>query len=120
MNSTYNGITFTDSDILNPFDAVYANEDNPNSIQPWLIHDQGSVVCMVFADSKSSALDIAANRGKLNTYRVEVSPWAHFEPSDKCFPLGDEYHDYDIAPLTVMGLPKPKRSWCAQFNARQQ
>lgn len=76
MESIYKGIKFTDKDVINPDDFnPETNENyksyNPHNVVPWLIHDHGTVICVVFASNAQDALDEAVNANKLDHLMID-------------------------------------------------
>lgn len=123
MKATYNEIDFTEADVVNLDDWVPTGEHNPNYVKPWLLHDHGFVLAVVFADSLQNALDIAVDAGKLDRYVVSQEEFEErTAESDRgtLDYLGNECKPFDIESLGVVELPNPPRSFVAQFNARPQ
>lgn len=121
MNATYNEIGFTDGDVVNLDDWIPANEYNPSRIKPWLFHDHGFALAVVFASSLQDALDEAADAGKLDRYKISEEEFnARSDESDRdtLDYLGNTSDPFDIESLGVVELPNPPRSFVAQFNAR--
>jgi hypothetical protein len=66
----YREITFTDADVVNIDNWIPKGEYNPHNVRPWLLHDHGFVLCVVFAESLQEALDEAADENKLDRYQI--------------------------------------------------
>lgn len=45
----------------------------PHNVRPWLLHDHGFVVAVVFASSLQDALDVATEDGHLDRYTVDLT-----------------------------------------------
>jgi hypothetical protein len=119
--SKFQEITFSDSDIVNPDDFIPAGEYNRRKVRPWLIHDHGFVVCVVFADCEQDALDIAVDEGKLDRYQIteedaEDYPTLNSEEEAGICRLGNASEPFNIESLGMIELPNPKFSFCSLFN----
>lgn len=82
MTATANGVKFSDADVVNPDDWEFGK------YKPWLIHEAGFVLAVVFAETYGDALDEAADAGRLDKFRID--------PKDK----GDleDYFEKDVIP----------------------
>jgi hypothetical protein len=109
--------SFTDSDIANQDDWIPLSEYNPHNVRPWLLHDHGLTVCVVFADSLQDALDIAVDNNKMELYLIADSDFGDREDEEGITFLGNASEPFDIESLGVVELPNPPRSWCAQLEA---
>lgn len=145
---SYRGqIKFTDTDVINLDDWIPAGEYNPHNVRPFLLHDHGFVLCVVFADCLSDALDIAADEGKFDRYLIDLNNPSHRDDylvrdivtpgSDPNCPeyidkegnkywwkeekepafLGNAGEPFDLESIGVEELANPPRSFCAQYNA---
>ena len=122
MKCTYRNITFEDNDVVELDDWIPANEYNPHNVRPWLLHDHGFTLCIVFASSLQDALDIAVDNNKLDSFRIEAEDYEDYNiESDNptCSFLGNAGEPFDIDCISYLELPNPKRSFCAQFKAHQ-
>ena len=72
MSATINEIDFTDDDVVNPDDYIPRGESNPHKVRPWLLHDHGFCLCVVFAESLQDAFDEAVDAGKLDDEDVQI------------------------------------------------
>ncbi len=121
--SQYREIKFTDSDIVNPSDWIPAGEYNPHTVHPFLLHDHGFVICIVFANCLQDAFDIAADEGKLDRYNVTPDAYADYGGEHAAWEqlpsLGGHGGLFDIESLGVEELPNPPFSWCAVWDASQ-
>ena len=66
-------LTFTDSDVIDLDSFIADGEYNPHNVRPWLLHDHGFALAVVFADCLQDALDIAADNGKLDRFQIDPS-----------------------------------------------
>lgn len=142
MKTEYRQITFDDSDVVNLDDWIPQGEYNPHRVRPFLFHDYGFTVAVVFADCLQDALDIATDENKMDRYKItdsdrmdymtdDVSKMAAgFDPNcpdwtdangkkywwkiEPAF-LGNASEPFDIESLGVVELPNPPRSFVAQF-----
>src|SRR4051812_33842038 len=87
MIATYHEISFSDADVVNIGDFIPADEFNPHKVRPFLLHDHGFVVAVVFASCLQDALDEAADAGKLDRFAVSEA----------------EMKDYSDESLTFLG-----------------
>ena len=78
MHAEFNNIRFSDADVVNPDEAPWftgcANH------RPWLMHEHGFAVAVVFAETLQDALDVAANEGKLDGFKVGEESLAEYGP----------------------------------------
>lgn len=117
MQTKYQEITFSDSDIVNPDDWIAAGEYNPHNVRPWLLHDHGFVVAVVFADCLQDAIDEAVDAGKMDRYAVADSDRGDYPDDEGISFLGNAGEPFDIETLGAIVLPNPLRSFAAQFQA---
>lgn len=118
--SIYKEIKFTDADIVNYDDFIAKGEYNPHNVRPFLLHDHGFVVAVVFADCLQDALDAAADADKLDRYLVSGDDY-HEEIEDSYTYLGNASEPFDIEGLDAIELPIPPRpSFCDTFNLTVQ
>ncbi len=135
--------SFTDADVTNLDSHVPAGEYNPHDVRPWLLHDHGFTLCVVFADSLQDAIDEAVDENKMERYllteeeqadsmyhdddcaSLKPSTLKHVEPSVsacRCATpgvayLGNAGEPHDIESLGFVELPNPPRSFTAEFEA---
>lgn len=121
-DSVYQQIKFTETDVINLDDWIPAGEYNPHNVRPFLLHDHGFCLCVVFADCLQDAIDEAVDQGKLDRYMItDVDKADYLDPEigdfrdDVAF-LGNASEPFDIESLGAIELPNPPRSFCAQFN----
>lgn len=121
MQATYQQIGFADGDVVNADAFIPDGTYNPHGVRPWLLHDHGVCLAVVFADCLQDALDEAADAGKLDRYQVSEKEMGDYEPDGGglCY-LGNAGEPFDIESLGVVELPNPKFSFVALFNAHQQ
>ncbi len=118
MQAKFNEISFTDNDVVNPDDFIAKGGSNPHKVRPWLLHDHGFVLAVVFADSTQDALDIAVDAGKLDGFQVSESDLADYGPDESGISrLGNAGEAFDIEALGVEELPTPPFSFVALFEA---
>jgi hypothetical protein len=125
MTAVFNDVKFTDSDVVNleGYDTDAFCQDGhkrTGANVPWLIHDHGIAVCVVFASCEQDALDEAADNDKLNRYLVTPEQFEEYGGEDKVFEqcalLGNAGEPFDIETLAIVQLPNPKMSFVALFN----
>lgn len=108
--------TFDDSDVANPDDWIPAGESNPHNVRPFLFHDHGFTVCVVFADCLQDALDTAVDENRMDRYLIGESDLADYgADGERITYLGNASEPFDIESLGVVELPNPPRSFAAQF-----
>jgi hypothetical protein len=118
QHAQFNQITFTDADVVNKDGFIPAGEYNPHNVRPFLIHDHGFTVAVVFADCLQDALDEAVDAGKLDSFQVSETDLADYGPDqDGIARLGNASEPFDIQALDVVELPNPPFSFVALFNA---
>ena len=123
MEATYQEIKFTDSDVANPDDFIPAGEYNPHNVRPFLLHDHGFTVAVVFADCLQDALDIAVDEGKMDRFLIAEADYEEYDvrgDNPTCALLGNASEPFDIEGLDAIELPIPARSFVALFNAREE
>lgn len=121
MQATFQEIRFTDSDLVNPDDFIPAGGFNPHKVRPFLLHDHGFTLAVVFADCLQEAIDIAADDGRLDQFRVSEEELKDYGPDgDGLAYLGNAGEPFDIESLGAIELPTPKFSFVALFNAHKQ
>lgn len=114
----YGEITFTDADVVNVDDYIPQGESNPHNIRPWLLHDHGFVVAVVFATRLQDALDKAADSDKLDRYLISNEDLDDYGSNgDGITYLGNASEPFDIESLEAIGLPNPPFSFVTLFNA---
>lgn len=119
MQAKFKEITFTDADVVDKDDFIPAGEYNPHNVRPWLLHDHGFVVAVVFADCLQDALDKAVDSNKMDRYLIDKESLINDYPEDEegVSRLGNASEPFDIESLEVIELPNPKFSFAALFNA---
>lgn len=113
----FNGVKFTDADVVNPEDFIPANEYNPRKVRPYVIHDCGLGLAVVFASDGGSALDTAADAGKLDGYQISDSDVEDYPNEEGVTFLGSASEPFDLDGVGVIELPNPAFSFVALFNA---
>lgn len=132
--------SFSDADIVELDDWVPAGDYNPHNVRPWLLHDHGFTVAVVFASNLQDAIDIAVDADKMKRYALEPSELADDAyHDDDCVSLqvGEELGScrcdmpgvshlgnfgeaHDIDTLGYVELDNPPQSFAAQFDAHQR
>jgi hypothetical protein len=124
-------LSFTDDDVINLDEFIPDSAYNPHSVRPWLLHDHGFALAVVFADCLQDALDIAVDAGKLDRYFIEEK---YNTPGTKGLPasdyptlgtdneegitrLGNASEPFDIDALGYVELRNPQFSFCALWSA---
>lgn len=116
LTAEYEGIKFSDEDVINADDYIPAGEYNPHKTCGWLLHDHGFTLAVVFADNESDAIDAAVDADKLDRYLVENEE--DYPDGEGLSYLGNASEPFDIESLGIVKLPPVPFSYCALFNAR--
>lgn len=136
MTAQFNEITFSDKDIANPDDFIPAGEYNPHNVRPWLLHDHGFVLAVVFASNEQDALDEAVDRDKLDSFMLDdkdpstradymketTEKWGfefdgkRWDWIDSVAFLGNASEPFDLESVGMLELPNPAFSFCKLFN----
>jgi hypothetical protein len=118
MHAEFNQIKFSDADVVNAEEFIPAGAYNPNNIRPFLLHDHGFLICIIFASSLQDALDAAVDAGKLDSFLVDENDLADYGPDEEGIArLGNASEPFDFQALDVVELPNPAFSFVALFNA---
>ncbi len=117
MTGKYREITFSDDDVVNPDDFIPRGEYNPYNVRPFLLHDHGFPVAIVFGEDLGDALDIAVDAGKMGRYAIIPANVENYHDDEGISFLGNASEPFDIESLGVEELPIPARSWVSQYNA---
>lgn len=125
------GFTFTDADVVNKDDYIPAGEYNPHKVRPFLLHDQGRTVAVVFADCLQDAMDIAVDNDKLDRFLITDANKADYWDAEKDLGnldgskgdwndsvtfLGNAGEPFDIESLGAVDLVNPPFSFVALYN----
>lgn len=97
MESKWKEIKFTDADVIKG-DFIPKGEYNPYKIHPFLFHDHGFVICVVFASNLQEALDEAVDNDKLDKYMIDLT--------DK-----NDRDDYLVKDVVTPGFDKDCPEW---------
>jgi hypothetical protein len=123
MTATFDSITFSDADVVNASDFIPAGDYNPHKVRPFLLHDHGFVLAVVFADCLQDALDEAADADKLDRYMITAEEFDDYVDEkgneEGVTYLGNAGEPFDIESLGAIELPNPPMSFVALFNARE-
>jgi len=109
---------FSDSDVANPDDWIPAGEYNPHNVHPFLFHDHGFTVAVVFAGNLQDALDTLADENKIDGFQIAPEDLKDYPDEEGITFLGNASEPFDIESLGVVEMPNPARSFAAQFAAQ--
>jgi hypothetical protein len=118
----YKEIRFTDDDIVDIDEWIPEGEYNPHNVRPWLLHDHGFVLAVVFADCLQDALDIAVDNNKLDNFMVSYDELEsdYTQDTDGEYIgvdyLGNASEPFDIQNVSAIELPNAKMSFCKLFT----
>ena len=130
MQAEFNGVRFTDADVVNPRDYIPAGEYNPHNVRPFLLHDHGFMLAVVFAQHLQDAIDEAVDADKLDRYLLNAEDPHHradygttneageWDWNDSVSFFGNAGEPFDIDTLGALELPNPPFSFVALFNAK--
>lgn len=111
-------ITFTDDDVVNIDEYIRAGGYNPHKVVPWLIHDHGFAVAVVFANNLQDAFDEAVDANKLDAFMVSEEDLKDYGPDeDGIVRLGNASEPFDIEALEGVELVNPPLSFAALYDA---
>ena len=112
---------FRDEDVVNLDDYIPAGECNPNNIRPWLLHDHGFTIAVVFADCLQGAIDEAVDADKMNRYLISKEDYDDYRVNSEqptCSFLGNACESFDIESLGYIEMSSPLFSFAALFQAQ--
>jgi hypothetical protein len=111
---------FDDTDVVEPSAFIPAGEFNPHNVRPWLLHDHGFTVAVVFASCLQDAIDEAVDSGKMDRYMVKEEDMADYPEEEGISFLGNASEPFDIGTLDALELPNPAYSFAAMFMEAQK
>lgn len=120
IQAKVNEITFTDADIVDVENCCYEGDYNPHSNHPFLFHDHGFVLCVVFAEHLQDALDEAVDADKLDRYQISdntLNNTDQYKDGEGITYAGNASEPFDFESLGIIELRNPRRSWVAEYNA---
>lgn len=113
---------FEDSDVVNPSEyASMVGHDGKIShcynMRPWVLHDQGFVVAVVFATGEQGAINEAVDAGKLDRWKLTPEqqglPEYADENEERVSYLGNAGEPFDIEGMDLFPISNPPFSFCA-------
>lgn len=104
------GLTFEDSDVVNPreFDV---DGESVYGMKPWLIYGEFGTLAVVFATCEQDAFDEAVDANKLDSYQVsneDIKEWEDENPgkdNDSWMCAGNASEIFDQTYLQIVALP---------------
>ena len=110
-------LALTDEDVLNQDELLRPDLQDPRTpLRGWVFYSQQTVCCVVFSTELHLALDLAADAGKLESYRVTEDEAEKYGGdilnSDELEYLGNSCAPYDIQSLRVLEFAVPALSAC--------
>lgn len=119
-------VKVTDDDVILD-DYTPDGEYNPHNIHPFLLHDHGFCVAVVFANNLQDALDIAVDNDKMDSFLIQKEDYGDYgmnagiyDEDPRCSFLGIASEPFDIETLQVIELENPPMSFCALYKANQE
>ena len=107
----------TESDIVNGDSMIPHGEFNPHNVHPFILHDAGFVLGVVFAEHLQDALDEAVDNDILDRFQVteaELEEYRTGTDSDgypeyeRISHLGNASEPFDIEGLDVVEVPNSR------------
>lgn len=105
------GVVFSDDDVVNIEDFIPEGDYNPQNVRPFILHDHGFTLAVVFASSYEEAIDIAIEEEKLEKFKILPSI---YNKDDDCesYYVGSDGEFYDLECVSYIELKNPKLSFC--------
>lgn len=100
-----NQVRFSDSDVVNLSDWIPDGEYNPHKNRPYLLHNHGFVLCVVFADSLQDAINAAVDADKLDRFLID--------PTDE-----DDRKDYMTTDVTKAAVASDAPDYVAEDGTK--
>lgn len=111
-------LRFDDSDVVNREAYCPRGEYNPHNVRPFLLHDRGFTVAVVFASNLEEAIDEAVDADKMDRYAIGTEALADYgEEGEGISYLGNAGDPFDIESLGIVELPNPPFSFAAMMAA---
>lgn len=116
-HATANGVRFTEDDVVN-IDDWNPGDDGLNAYKPWLFHDHGFVLGLVFAQTLQDAFDELADSGKIDSFAVSEAEMGDYPDEQGLSHLGNECKPYDVECVCCVAMGNPPLSFvaCAQMT----
>lgn len=102
-----NGYDFkiTDEDFIEGDGFIPKGEFNPHNVRPWMLHDSGFILCIVFAGNAQDAIDYAVDADKLDRYLVSEADLTDYGDEEEGITrLGNAGEPFDIESLGIIEL----------------
>lgn len=112
----------TESDIVNGDSMIPHGEFNPHNVHPFILHDAGFVLGVVFAESLQDALDEAVDNDVLDRFQVTARELGKYETGrdsegnpeyEGISYLGNASEPFDIEGLDVVEVPNSR--WTLEY-----
>ena len=107
---------FTSADVINADDWIPQGEYNPHNVRPWLFHDHGHVLGIVFADNYGDAEDELADSGKVDHLLVDASELSDYPDEVGLSFVGNFCKPYNLETMSVLELPNPQMNWSTLYH----
>jgi hypothetical protein len=111
------GITITDDDLVDFDNFIAAGEYNPHNVHPFVIHDHGFVLAVIFESNMQDALDAAVDANKMDRYLINDDDLKDYTDEEGITYLGNASEPFDIQNVEVIELTNPPRSFVALLEA---
>ena len=126
METEVHGVKFSDKDVINGENFDPQGTYNPHGIHPFLFHNEGFVLGVVFASSLQDAFDELVDANKIDHFQISEEEMKDYpdrengDPDDRITFLGNASEPFDIEGIDVIELRNPPFSFVAQFKAYQE
>ena len=113
---------FSETDVVDSCDFIPAGDFNPHNIHPFILHDAGFVVAVVFASNLQDALDIAVDGDKLDRFLVTPGELGDYEAGkdsegnpeyEGITHLGNASEPFDIDTLGIVEVSA--KDWSLEY-----
>lgn len=107
---------WSEEDIVNEGDMIPYGEFNPHSVRPFILHDAGFVIAVVFSASLQDAIDEAVDHGKLDRFQIQEADYGDYAINSEnptCDFLGNASEPFDIESLGVVHLEA--KDWTCEY-----
>lgn len=114
-------VTISDSDVVEAREFIPAGEYNPHNVRPFVAIDHGYVVGIAFASCEQDALDVLADEGRLDRFKVNEKDMGDYgDEEEGICRLGNAGEPFDIESMWLEAIPNPSFSFCALVKAQEE
>ena len=113
---------FSEDDVVNDSNFIPSEPFcfNPHNVHPFILHDAGFVVAVVFESNLQDALDSAVDADKLDRFQVSESDYAAMseDERERLAHLGNASEPFDIEGLDVVEVANAE--WTHKYWTHEQ